>query len=128
MRGRLVGGPALNTCGSKYFPGIFLDNPRGRRIAHTWRLPIKKAVSGFIEWSPKIKSIEEKWVRRIADHGRRHGFVPVETAAVEYLSTLQIKGEIEKEIYCLTKPGSDMSKDLALHYDLTVPLARYVTE
>ena len=88
----------------------------------------KKAVSGFIEWPPKIKKIEETWLRRISEKFHANGFVPVETAAVEYLSTLQIKGEIDKEIYCLSKLGSDLSKELALHYDLTIPLARYVTE
>ncbi|MBX3022936.1 MAG: histidine--tRNA ligase family protein [Bdellovibrionales bacterium] len=93
------------------------------------RCPIKKAVSGFPEWQPKVKAIEEKWLRRISTHARRNGFLPVETASVEHLSTLEIKGEIDKEIYCLTKPGDkETSKELALHYDLTIPLARYVTE
>jgi histidyl-tRNA synthetase len=54
--------------------------------------------------------------------------VPIETAAVEYLSTLQIKGEIDKEIYCLSKLGSTTTRDLALHYDLTIPTARFVAE
>jgi histidyl-tRNA synthetase len=85
-------------------------------------------VSGFIEWSPKIKSIEEVWIQRIREHAKKSGFVPIETAAVEYLETLQLKGEIDKEIYCLSKLGSTSTKELALHYDLTIPLARYVTE
>ncbi|MBM4254213.1 MAG: histidine--tRNA ligase [Deltaproteobacteria bacterium] len=91
-------------------------------------LAISKSVSGFVEWQPKVKVVEETWIRRIADNSRRHGFVPVETAAVEYLSTLQIKGEIDKEIYCLSKLGSTTTRDLALHYDLTIPTARYVAE
>ncbi|MGE4130155.1 MAG: histidine--tRNA ligase [Bdellovibrionales bacterium] len=89
---------------------------------------IKKSVSGFVEWQPKVKKIEETWLGRIAAVFAQNGFLPIETAAVEYLATLQTKGEIDKEIYTLGKLGSEVSKDLALHFDLTIPLARYVTE
>lgn len=106
----------------------FAHEPARIRSNYQREASIKKAVSGFVEWQPKVKRIEETWLRRLARKFRLSGYVPIETAAVEYLSTLEIKGEIDKEIYCLTKLGSDMSKELALHYDLTIPLARYVTE
>ena len=58
------------------------------------------------------------------------GFVPIETPAVEMLSTLAAKGVVEREIYLLRRaqaePGDE--SDLALHFDLTVPFARYVAQ
>ncbi len=39
-----------------------------------------------------------------------------------------MKGEIDKEIYCLSKINSTTTKELALHYDLTIPIARFVSE
>jgi histidyl-tRNA synthetase len=91
-------------------------------------VPISRSVSGFPEWQPKVKIVEEKWIHRISENARLQGFVPVETASVEYLSTLEIKGEIDKEIYTLGKLNSTTTRELALHYDLTIPLARFVTE
>ncbi len=61
-----------------------------------------------------------------------HGFSPLETRAVEKLETLAKKGETSKEVYALSRihdVKSDSSDaQLGLHFDLTVPFARFVVE
>jgi histidyl-tRNA synthetase len=83
-------------------------------------------LSGFPEFLP---------AERVLDHLRRvfelHGFANIETRAVETLDTLLRKGEIDKEVYAvrrLAAADDESSGGLALHYDLTVPFARYVLE
>lgn len=61
----------------------------------------------------------------------RFGFCPLETPAVERNEVLTSKGGNEKEIYSLTRlagGAEDDAKDFSLHFDLTVPLARYVAQ
>jgi histidyl-tRNA synthetase len=60
-----------------------------------------------------------------------HGFVPIETRSVEPLDQLLRKGETDKEIYLLRRlqgDDSDTDAGVGLHFDLTVPFARYVLE
>ena len=59
-----------------------------------------------------------------------HGFANVETRAVEPLDQLLRKGETSKEVYVLRRIHDDREGDagLGLHFDLTVPFARYVLE
>src|SRR5215831_2283661 len=61
-----------------------------------------------------------------------YGFAPVETRAVEPLDQLLRKGETSKEVYVLRRlqedPDAPDDATLGLHYDLTVPFARYVLE
>jgi histidyl-tRNA synthetase len=60
-----------------------------------------------------------------------HGFAPLETRAAEPLDTLLRKGEIDKEVYVLRRLHADPDEGdagLGLHFDLTVPFARYVLE
>ncbi len=63
---------------------------------------------------------------------QRAGFVPIETAAVELVSTLAAKGAVDKEIYSLRRLHADSDEkekdELALHFDLTVPFSRYVAQ
>ena len=60
----------------------------------------------------------------LADTYARYGFTPLDTPAIEAAEVLLAKGggETEKQIYRFTKGESD----LALRFDLTVPLAKYV--
>jgi histidyl-tRNA synthetase len=63
----------------------------------------------------------------------RYGFVPVETPVFEIADVLLSKsgGETEKQVYFVQSTGSleqGHKPDLALRFDLTVPLARYVAE
>ena len=88
-------------------------------------------LSGFPELLPAERHVE----LHVLDHLRRvfelHGFASVETRAVETTATLLKKGEIDKEVYVLKRihAGEDEGDaGLGLHYDLTVPFARYVLE
>ncbi len=61
-----------------------------------------------------------------------HGFAPIETRAVEPVDRLTGGGEIDKEIYAVRRLADVEDRDseagLGLHFDLTVPFARYVLE
>jgi histidyl-tRNA synthetase len=88
-------------------------------------------ISGFPEWLPPQRMIEQY----VIDHIRRtfelYGFAPLETRAVEPLDQLLRKGETSKEVYVLRRlqAGEGESDDaLGLHFDLTVPFARFVLE
>lgn len=93
------------------------------------------ALSGFPEWLPAQRIVEQHVIdvfRRVAE---LHGFSGMETRAVEPMSQLLRKGEIDKEVYVLRRlhaedPAEEIDPDrqLGLHFDLTVPLARYVLE
>jgi histidyl-tRNA synthetase len=89
-------------------------------------------LSGFPEWLPPQRMVE----MRVIDHVRRtfelYGFAPLETRAVEPLDQLQSKGETSKEVYLLSRlqadPDDASDAALGLHFDLTVPFARFVVE
>jgi histidyl-tRNA synthetase len=90
-----------------------------------------RPISGFPEWLPEQRLVELKWLDAIRQHFERYGFCSIETSSVEALEVLLAKGEIEKEIYLIERLQSDGDAGearLALHYDLTVPLARYVAQ
>ncbi len=90
-----------------------------------------RPVSGFPEWLPEQRCIELEWIDTIRKHFERHGFCSIETPAVEVIDVLLSKGETEKEIYAINRLQADNDSDsarLALHYDLTVPFARYVAQ
>ncbi|MRK01520.1 histidine--tRNA ligase [Aeromicrobium sp. S22] len=87
-------------------------------------------LSGFPEFLPRERIVEQQ----VLDHLRRtfelHGFAGIETRAVEPLDVLLRKGEIDKEVYAVKRLAAAEGEpaELALHYDLTVPFARYVLE
>jgi len=89
-----------------------------------------KPLSGFPEFTPEARIVEQFVLDRLRETFELHGFTPIETRAVEPLDTLAKQGEIDKEIYVLSRlhaePGA--TTDLGLHFDLTVPFARYVLE
>lgn len=91
-----------------------------------------KPISGFPEWSPEEKLIEEEFLSKIRRVFQLNGYSPIETPAVERASTLVAKGGNEKEIYKIGRlhASSEVSddNDLALHFDLTVPMARYIAQ
>ncbi|MCD8066310.1 MAG: histidine--tRNA ligase [Oscillospiraceae bacterium] len=83
-----------------------------------------RTLSGFMELLPA----EQQKMERIMETLRRtyslYGFTPLDTPLIESAEVLLAKGggETEKQIYRFTKGDSD----LALRFDLTVPLAKYV--
>jgi histidyl-tRNA synthetase len=88
-------------------------------------------MSGFPEWLPHERMIEQRIVDTAREVFELHGFVPVETRSVEPLDQLLRKGETDKEIYLLRRLQADADEsdsELGLHFDLTVPFARYVLE
>ena len=146
-----------------------------------------KPISGFPEWLPEYRVIEQQWMDKIRKVFERYGFCSIETPSVEEIDALLAKGgETEKEIYTLgrihddgnpqliadmykyhlkqgktkeeafnaiktdltnifshntdTEAAHNKASDqilalmaaketrLALHFDLTVPLARYVAQ
>ncbi|WP_326559504.1 histidine--tRNA ligase [Micromonospora sp. NBC_01796] len=90
-------------------------------------------ISGFPEWAPPQRMIEQYVIGRIQRTFELYGFAPLETRSVEPLDQLLRKGETSKEVYLLRRlqedPGGPNGDDaLGLHFDLTVPFARYVLE
>ncbi len=89
-------------------------------------------ISGFPEWMPPQRMIEQQMLDRIRSTFELYGFAPLETRSVEPLDTLLSKGETSKEVYLLRRLQADPNaKDddaLGLHFDLTVPFARFVGE
>ncbi len=88
-------------------------------------------ISGFVEWLPEQRIAELRWMDEIRRVFESYGFCSIETPAVEEIEVLLAKGETDKEIYALKRlqeDGDSSDARLGLHYDLTVPLARYVAE
>jgi histidyl-tRNA synthetase len=91
----------------------------------------RKTLSGFPEWTPAGRVVEQ----HVLDTARRifelHGFAGIETRAVEPLEDLLRKGETSKEVYTLGRlqeTDAAAEAELGLHFDLTVPFARYVLD
>ena len=81
------------------------------------------------EYLPQEQLQFNRLVEIIRRNFELFGFVPIETPAAERKEVLTSKGGVEKEIYALTRLVADddeASIKGALHFDLTVPLARYV--
>jgi histidyl-tRNA synthetase len=87
-------------------------------------------LSGFPEWLPPQRMIEQRLLDRLRTTFELHGFAPLETRAVEPLDQLLRKGETSKEVYLLRRLQDEGGGDsaLGLHFDLTVPFARFVLE
>jgi len=92
-------------------------------------------LSGFPEWLPDDRAVEQHLLDSLRRTFELHGFTGIETRAVEPLDQLLRKGETSKEVYVLRRLQADPEsgedggdKQLGLHFDLTVPFARYVLE
>lgn len=95
-----------------------------------------RPVSGFPEWLPEVRRVEQLWLDHIRKVFESYGYCSIETPAVEELAVIEAKGgdggaDVDKEVYVLERlhkePG-DKEARLALHFDQTVPLARYVAQ
>src|SRR3989344_6685297 len=79
---------------------------------------------GFRDILPDLAKKRRQTINQIADILEEFEFIPIETPTIEFAQTLTGKyGEEEKLIYKFQDRGG---RDLALRYDLTVPLARFV--
>lgn len=91
-----------------------------------------RPISGFPEWLPEERLVEQRWLDHIRRIFESYGYCSIETPAVEELNVIAAKGEdVDKEIYVLErlhKQQGDKEARLALHFDQTVPFARYVAQ
>ena len=85
-----------------------------------------RTLPGFMELLPKEQILFNQMKEKIQKSYERFGFLPLDTPIIEMANVLLAKagGETEKQIYRFQKGDND----LALRFDLTVPLAKYVTE
>lgn len=85
-----------------------------------------KTLPGFMELMPNDQVKFNEMKETIKRSYERFGFLPLDTPVIEYSEVLLAKagGETEKQIYRFTKGETD----LALRFDLTVPLAKYVAQ
>ena len=83
-----------------------------------------RTLSGFMELMPREQMKMERMMEVLRRSYSSYGFTPLDTPVIESAEVLLAKGggETEKQIYRFTKGDSD----LALRFDLTVPLAKYV--
>lgn len=88
-------------------------------------LIIPKKLQGFWELMPKEQMLFSSILNTIEDVFKQNCFLPLDTPVLEYSETLLAKsgGETDKEVYRFTKGSTDM----CMRYDLTVPLARFVS-
>jgi len=84
-----------------------------------------RTLSGFLELLPGRQDQFERMAAIIRESYALYGFTPLDTPLIESSEVLLAKGggETEKQIYRFTKGDSDLS----LRFDLTVPLAKYVS-
>jgi len=91
--------------------------------------------AGTMELLPLDQIAFQDMLDTIRRNYERFGFLPVETPVMEYSDVLLTKsgGETERQVYFVESTGAlekkaDGVPELALRFDLTVPLARYVAE
>ena len=85
-----------------------------------------RTLSGFMELLPARQMQMERFLQVLRETYSLYGFTPLDTPVIEAAEVLLAKGggETEKQIYRFEKGDSD----LALRFDLTVPLAKYVAQ
>ena len=83
-----------------------------------------RTLPGFMELLPSEQILFDDMKQKIEKSYQKFGFLPIDTPIIEYAEVLLAKagGETEKQIYRFEKGDTD----LALRFDLTVPLAKYV--
>ena len=84
-----------------------------------------KTLSGFMELLPNEQVLFDQMKEKIQKIYERFGFLPIDTPVIESTEVLLAKagGETEKQLYSFTKGDNN----LTLRFDLTVPLAKYVS-
>ncbi|WP_406020407.1 histidine--tRNA ligase [Nocardioides sp. NBC_00850] len=88
-------------------------------------------LSGFPEFLPSQRTVEREVIATLSRTFELHGFGNIETRAVEPMDQLLRKGDTSKEVYVLRRLQEEdnaRDKGMGLHFDLTVPFARYVLE
>ena len=85
-----------------------------------------RTLSGFMELLPNEQILFEQMKQKIEKTYQKFGFLPLDTPILELSEILLAKagGETEKQIYSFKKGDTD----IAMRFDLTVPLAKYVAK
>ena len=85
-----------------------------------------RTLPGFMELLPNEQILFNQMKEKIQKSYEKFGFLPLNTPIIELADVLLAKagGETEKQIYRFNKGDND----LALRFDLTVPLAKYITQ
>ena len=85
-----------------------------------------RTLAGFMELLPNEQILFEQMKQKIEKTYQRFGFLPLDTPILESAEILLAKagGETEKQIYQFKKGDND----IAMRFDLTVPLAKYVAK
>src|SRR3954447_17001640 len=110
--------------------GAWGSSGRPFTLRRTFTMARTASLSGFPEWLPEERLVELHVLDTLRRTFELHGFSSIETRAVETVGQLLRKGEIDKEVYGLSRlqdeedatPKTDHHA-LALHFDLTVPFA-----
>ena len=94
---------------------------------------IPRTMPGVLELLPRDQVAMQKMLDAIRQVFESFGFLPISTPAMEFTEVLLTKtgGETERQVYLAQSTGARSQghePDLALRFDLTVPLARYVAE
>ena len=116
----VIAGSGYGVGASRTFPGVsILIKPR--------------TPPGVMELLPRDQIAFQRMLDVIRRNFERFGFLPVETPVFELADVLLTKtgGETERQVYFVQSTGAleqGTAPELALRFDLTVPLARYVAE
>lgn len=93
------------------------------------RLVEPRTLKGFRDYPPALMIPRERLMEQAREVFRSFGFVPIDTPALEYTEVLLAKleegAEVQKQLFRFTDQGG---RDVALRFDLTVPLARFVSQ
>ena len=89
-----------------------------------------KPISWFYENLPGEQLVEDAFKNIIKSNYSLSGFTIIDTPAIERVETLLSKGSDDNEIYWVKRLKADnvVDFDMWLRFDLTVPLARYVSQ
>jgi histidyl-tRNA synthetase len=93
------------------------------------RLIEPRTLKGFRDFLPALMIPRERFMEIARTVFRSYGFSPIDTPALELTEVLLAKmedgAEVQKQMYRFTDNGG---RDVALRFDLTVPLARFVSQ
>jgi len=65
-----------------------------------------RPISGFPEWLPQVRRVEQQWMDRIRETFESYGYCSIETPSVEALDVINAKGgdgaaDVDKEVYVI---------------------------
>ena len=86
-----------------------------------------RTLRGFRDFLPDVMLVRERLMETARRVFRSYGFSPIDTPALEYAEILTGKGgdESDKQLFRFKDAGD---RDVAMRFDLTVPLARYTAQ